>query len=304
MDKGKVSGYGKIYNLGHAALACLFETEVIVEEKIDGSQFSFKRVGDQVYCRSHRQQLVLDGPQKMFELGINTVIEIAPLLHDGWVYRGEYLKQPHHNTLFYERIPEKHIIIFDIDRGGQRFLTYDEKHTEADRIGLETVPLMYEGMITNVDEVLKLMENSSVLGNSRIEGLVFKNYARWGEDGKCLMGKHVSEEFKEVHKKSFREENPAQRDILYRLIKQYSVPARWLKVVQHLREDNKLTMSPQDIGPLLKELNHDIDAECRDEIKEELYKWARKDIMRGAAKGFPEWYKNWLMKRQFEEIYE
>ena len=36
--------YPKIYNLGNVALKNLLDGEVIVEEKVDGSQFSFQRL--------------------------------------------------------------------------------------------------------------------------------------------------------------------------------------------------------------------------------------------------------------------
>ena len=35
--------YPQIYNLGHKAIAGIFDDDVLIEEKIDGSQFSFGR---------------------------------------------------------------------------------------------------------------------------------------------------------------------------------------------------------------------------------------------------------------------
>ena len=37
----QISSYPKIYSLGHAAILDLLDGRVIVEEKVDGSQFSF-----------------------------------------------------------------------------------------------------------------------------------------------------------------------------------------------------------------------------------------------------------------------
>jgi len=44
----------------------LFDGEVTIEEKVDGSQFSFGLIDGELQCRSHNQQLVIDEPEKMF----------------------------------------------------------------------------------------------------------------------------------------------------------------------------------------------------------------------------------------------
>jgi len=296
-----VPSYGKVYSLGHAAIKALFDGVILAEEKIDGSQLSFMRVGDEVFIRSHRKQLVLDGPLGMFELAVKSVKDRAHWMQENWIYRGEFLNKPRHNHLCYDRVPEGNIIIWDVDtNGGQNYLSWTEKQKAADDIGLEVVPMLYEGEVKDLDQLMELMELPSGLGGSKIEGIVFKNYSRFCPDGKIMMGKHVSEQFKESQRITFRAENPTQGDILQRLIVQYRTPARWAKAVQHLKEDGVLTDSPKDIGPLLKELNKDIEEECREEIKEYLYKWARKEILRGAGKGLPEWYKEQLATKQFE----
>ena len=115
------------------------------------------------------------------------------------------------------------------------------------------------------------------------------------------MGKYVSEAFKEVHGGEWRENNPTNRDVIDRLILMYRTPARWAKAVQHLRDAGKLTDSPKDIGPLIKEVQVDVEAECADEIKEQLYRHAISHIRRAISGGLPEWYKQELMKSQFSE---
>lgn len=54
--------YPKVYALGHRALAELLLDEVLVEEKIDGSQFSFGRFGGDLKARSKGCQLNVDYP--------------------------------------------------------------------------------------------------------------------------------------------------------------------------------------------------------------------------------------------------
>jgi len=51
--------YPKVWNLGHPNIAMLFEEDVTVEEKIDGSQFSFGIFHGELKCRSRGQQLMV-----------------------------------------------------------------------------------------------------------------------------------------------------------------------------------------------------------------------------------------------------
>ena len=114
------------------------------------------------------------------------------------------------------------------------------------------------------------------------------------------MGKFVSEAFKEVHAAEWKKENPSSGDIIDNLIAQYRSPARWAKAVQHLREGGRMEDSPRDIGVLFKEVPTDIEAECAEDIKAALFAWAWPKVRRGASAGLAEWYKDVLLKRQFE----
>ena len=291
--------YPKLYNMGHAALANLFNGDVTIEEKIDGSQFSFGIFDGEIKVRSKGQELDVNHPEKMFKVAVGQVIERAHLLQNGWTYRGEYLQKPKHNTLAYDRTPRGNIIIFDISPAEEQYLPYEHKAHEAERIGLEVVP-QYHLPELNTDAFLDLLNNVSCLGGQKIEGFVVKNYSQFGPDKKALMGKYVSEAFKEVHKVTWKKDNPGQGDIIALLIETYKHPTRWNKAIQHLTESGKLTNSVKDIGFLIKEIGEDIKLEAEAEIKETLFKWAWANIQRGVIRGFPEWYKEKLLGEQFK----
>jgi hypothetical protein len=114
------------------------------------------------------------------------------------------------------------------------------------------------------------------------------------------MGKYVSEKFKELNRTDYKSRNPGHKDILELIVAELRNENRWQKAVQHLREKGTLEDSPRDIGGLMKEVQTDIEAECEELIKKRLYDWAKKDILRGACKGIPEWYKSQLMEKQFD----
>jgi hypothetical protein len=298
-----LNSYPSIYNLGHAAITDLLRGPVIVEEKVDGSQFSFGVINGELQCRSKGANLNIIAPEGMFVKGVNTAKELADRLTPGWTYRGEYLKSPKHNTLAYARTPVKHVILFDINTGLEQYLSPSEKLAEAMRLGLECVPAIYHGVVEDVGHFRDLLETTSVLGGQKIEGVVVKpaNYDLFGKDKKCLFGKFVSEAFKEAHSHEWSKSNPSPNDILGFLGTKYGVEGRWMKATQHLREAGKLEGSPRDIGGLLKEIPDDVLKECEDAIKAELFKWAWPHVRRAICRGVPEWYKNKLLEQQFNK---
>jgi hypothetical protein len=297
-------GYPSIYALGHRYITDLLLDPVLVEEKIDGSQFSFGVfTGDNgpfLRCRSKGCELNIIAPDNMFKRGVEVAQALQDKLHVGWTYRAEYLMKPKHNALAYDRIPKDHIIIFDINDGHESYLSYEQKAEEAARLGLEVVPKMYEGRIEDIQHFRSLLDTVSCLGGQKIEGVVIKNYSRFGLDKKVLLGKFVSEAFKEVHAREWKAANPTQNDIVQQLVESLKTPARWNKAIQHLREAGQLEDSPRDIGLLIKEIPADIEKEETDYIKQKLFDWAWPHIRRGVVGGMPEWYKELLLAKQFE----
>ena len=295
--------YPSIFAIGHKALAELLLDPVIVEEKVDGSQFSFGLFdhadGERVlHCRSKGAQLNIVAPEKMFAAGVSVVQNLP--LRVGWTYRAEYLKSPKHNALAYDRIPANHLMVFDINTGHEEYMPYQAKADECARLGLEIVPLVFEGIIENVEHFRSMIDRVSALGGQKVEGVVVKNYRRFGPDKKVLMGKFVSEAFKEVHAAEWKAANPSRSDIVERLIDTLRTPARWNKAVQHLRERGLIEDSPRDIGLLIKEAQADMEKECLELIAEKLVEWALPNIRRGVIRGLPEWYKDQLVGKQFE----
>jgi hypothetical protein len=308
---------GSIFNIGHPAIKSLFTVPVQLQEKVDGSFFAFgmfpseQLVGGEwvpdpehleLKIRSKGAMMPVQAPQAMFKPVTNAVVKRLELLKPGWQYRGETLCKPKHNALAYERVPKDNIILFDICTDEETYLGYDELKAEADRLDFECVPQLYTGMVKDAEQFRNLLNTTSILGGQLIEGVVIKPLTPlYGLDKKLLMGKFVSEAFREVHKKAWGESNPKSGDILQRLGDMYASQARWQKALQRLREADKIINAPQDIGLLMQEVAPDIKKECSEEIKEYLFKWAWPHIARMAIRDLPEWYKNLLLIQQFEK---
>lgn len=297
----KISAYPKVHNLGHKAVKDIFDGTVVVQEKLDGSQFSFVKVDNTVYYRSRRAVINPQQPPKLFQTAVERVEEVKDKLHDRWIYRGECFAKPKHNCLSYARVPANHVAIFDIDRGDQDYLSPDEVSTEAWRLGFESVPLFYVGKIKEYKELKEFLQRDSILGGVTVEGIVIKNYNSYGEDGKVLMAKCVNESFKEKHASEWKQANPGGKDIFRQLTDSLRTPARWTKARQHLKEAGMLKDSPEDIGLLMKEVIKDIREEESEWIKEYLFNWAWKRLHKGLVKGLAECYKEELAKSNFDQ---
>lgn len=294
-----INSYPSIYALGHNAIGDILDGNVVVEEKIDGSQFSFSVVNGELLCRSKGQQIVVGAEDNMFQRAVATAQELKPLLTEGWVYRCEYLQKPKHNTLAYERTPRRHLILFDVMIGEEEYLFPARKHEEAKRIGLEVVPLLYRGFVQSLDMVKELLHTPSILGG-KIEGVVIKNYHVFTKEKKIAIAKFVSDDFKEQHATEWKKSNPTQSDIVQRIIETYRHEGRWVKAVQHLRDNGDLKESLRDIAGLIREVPADVQKECEEEIKQILWSHFWPQIKRGITAGLPEWYKTVLASSAFE----
>jgi hypothetical protein len=293
--------YPKVWAIGHAAVSELFYDDVVVQEKVDGSQFSFGIFKGELKCRSKGQELNIDAPEKMFEKAVDYVKSIQQSLIDGYTYRCEYLQKPKHNVLAYDRVPKNNLVLFDVNHGEEAYYSLPGTlECVAEALGLECMPELFRGKISTAVDLEKYLDTMSFLGGKKIEGFVCKNYSRFGKDKKALMGKYVSENFKEKHKKDWKESNPDQNDIIRNIIGAYRTPARWDKAIIHLQERGLLTDSPRDIGLVIKEVPKDLIEECGDEIKDILFKWAFPQLIRGCNRGLAEYYKERLFKSQFE----
>ena len=300
----RLHGYPKVWNLGHKNIADLFKGPVVIQEKVDGSQFTFGVIDGELKCRSKRAEKFPGDGDKTFSGAMETAVLLFNdgKLVEGWQYRGEAMRSPKHNALEYGRAPDGNLILFDVDVGLEdRVADPDELCAIAGGLSLEVVPTLFVGEVVDLDGLKVLLDTESVLGGAKVEGIVIKNYGMWNQyDGKMLMGKLVSEDFREKHKDSWKKANLTKPDVIQLLRTRYCSERRWEKAVERLRDEGRLEDSPRDIGLLMKEVPQDVLTECADEIKEALFTVYWKDIGRGTVAGLPEWYKERLAESQFD----
>ncbi|GAH01159.1 unnamed protein product, partial [marine sediment metagenome] len=275
----KIKPFPKIFHVGDGMIPNLFKGEVEITEKIDGSQFAFGIDSDgQIVMRSKGQDLSEQAVPKMFEIAAAQVtgrlknmfeVMVEQECRDLYFYC-EYLEKPHHNTLTYSRVPKNNLYLFGVYSKGEWVSDYDMLYVWADDLDIERPNLLHTGEIADpVSEIEHLLHVDSILGNTKIEGVVVKNYNEPAFKGSYVlpisMGKYVSEKFKEKHNKEWKKTSGKGK--LELLIESFKTEARWEKAIQHLRDNDELENAPKDIGKLIKEIQRDLEDEEKEYAK-------------------------------------
>ena len=298
----EISSWPKIVNILDEKIRDIFGKEVIITEKIDGSQFGFGQIDNQPYCRSKNVVLNYEEkPDGMFTdaIEITSSFNLDMFLWvKSFVLYGEYLNKPKHNVLCYDKIPKNHLVLF----GGIMDTIWRTKYMErrtleyfASELGVDIVPILYQGILENIEMLDKLLDTESYLGGPKIEGLVIECRDYVPERMPWMpfaIAKYVSEVFREKHNKNWKDD---KKSLDFVLEKCYVSEARFEKAYQHLRDAELIENSVTDIGALIKEVQLDFVAEEADEIKimimDFYLKKHMKKLIKQVSQGVPDWYK-------------
>ena len=294
-----LQSYPKIKQLGSTSVRDVTKGCIVVEEKVDGSQFSFGSFDGKLFCRSKGRIIEdLETPDKLFMGAIATARDLFTkgFLEDGWTYRGEALHKEKHNVLTYGRVPHGNLILFDVETP-QGYLSPTMKRGVAESFGLECVPCYFDGHLGDEDSMdfQQFLQKESVLGAVPVEGVVVKNYAVLDREGKPKMAKVVSKDFKEKHGKEWK--TSVTKDEVAALALRYKTEARWEKAYQHLRDEGKLTGEMRDVPLLLEEIVRDIVEEEAQDIGQALFKMHQKRMQKIWVSGAPQWLKKKLAEQ-------
>jgi len=212
------------------------EGTVLIQEKLDGANFRFKRDGDELVFGSRRTEG--EGMNKdQFEDPIEFVrerVDEAGLLYveemfgQPVVYFGEAM-MPH--TLSYEWADTPGLVGFDV------WLTEDEEFAEPrqakkafGKIDVPFAPILDVIEASEWDEY-DFEVPQSAYGDVQAEGVVFKN-----PDTETY-GKYVREDFKEKNKQKFGASSKKELSDTQLLAEEYVPPARVRSVAHKLVDE-------------------------------------------------------------------
>lgn len=282
-------------------------TELVVEEKVDGSQFSFGFIANQygahmMSFKSKNVDIPYASTDSMFSHAVRYLYSkaVSTIVPKNVVFRCEFLSSKKHNKLTYDRIPNGYLVMF----GAEDLVTGKSVNREvwsliARELGIEVVREF--GRINtagkSVEDVIKEasvhLGKQSMLGGSMIEGVVLKRTSNYIVDqgGIPIYVKIVGDEFREIARvPSRRLRNISPSEVVQKLVDMVEKDAIFSKAVQHLLEEGKIAGNNSDIGPLIKEVQKDIAIEMEAPAKEVLWEWAKEQVIRGCVSGFAKWY--------------
>lgn len=232
---GLMHKYEKIFHLGHRLNQGILGAGMLyITEKIDGTNFRFRRKGDEIVYGSHATELgnfelvpskrcqkcirhkVAECHHTFFFIAkwIEENIDVEDL-EPGFVYFGEGgLK----HTLTYENLPP--FVGIDIwveaeklpfkRRGvlpsAGRYMTWDVAAKMFEKIGIPAVLVIWRGRAVEwvgKQPNLAALISKSYYGEVIAEGIVLKNYDSVDSRGKQLFAKIKREEFQERAKATF-----------------------------------------------------------------------------------------------------
>jgi len=299
--------YPHVRHVADPTVEGIYEGEIEVEEKVDGSQFRIHLdTAGAIHFGSHRLDFPSFQNNGMFQKAVDICIKNLEKVigvarkYDMYIFT-EFVGKKKQNTLTYDKTPDSFLIVFDV-LADQRWYNREDKEQIARIFGFDCIPRLWleDGKRLSAFVIDELLKNQSYLGGTQIEGIVVKNYGKffdptkyqWNE-GNFLIGKYVRQEFQEMNQK----EHAGEHASIDKLRGRYNTSARWDKAIQKLTEEGKLVHNMKDLALIIPEVKADIKEECEEDIKTELYKLYGRQVIGSGVKGLPEYYNKKLLEK-------
>lgn len=261
-----VTRFGKTSTLE----AIMDAEEISITEKIDGANASF--VADEtnsigVSCYSRNNPLSQENTLSGFYNWVNdNIVPIKDNLIKNYRYYGEWLIK---HKVAYKDECYRNFYLFSIwDEDKEEYLSEDIVRKEAERLGLNTAPLLYQGKFISIDHIMSFVGKSDMtLNKDTGEGVVVKNINYKDKYGKQLFVKFISQQFSEVAKQKPHNVNTELIESgqkIAAIVTKNRIEKMLLKLVDEQIIDTDYTL--EDMGEIIKIMNKAI---YDDVIKEE-----------------------------------
>lgn len=247
---------------------------ITITEKIDGANASIAVENGELVAFSRRQQLHEGNTLQGFLDFVKTrdVKLFTDVLGDRYIIFGEWLVK---HTIKYPNEFMRQFYVFDVwDTQTGMYVPWFLTKAMAARLGLNTVPLFFDGAFTSWEDVYALVGKTHMGAEPSGEGVVIKSQDRLDNkfSGTPAYVKIVAKEFSEVHQSKPQREidlaKVAARQAAEELAKTIVTPRRIEKQVQKFIENGII---PEDwdeksLGILAKHLPRAVYNDC---VKEE-----------------------------------
>lgn len=267
--------YSKVVRHGKSSTHLTLDgnPEIVVMEKLDGANASFKLENGQLKCFSRNTELNDHETLRGFYNWVQENVDPKRILTE-YIYFGEWLVR--HKLDYGEN--EKQFYLFDIfDKRSEEYLPINVIKMEAERLGLNIAPIFYEGEFQSLDHI------NSFVGKSQLgeigEGVVVKNYNYKDKFGDQVFTKIVSDEFAEKAKTK-KQKLPQQVNELDDFFDTYLTKARVEKILHKLVDEDIIEedFDVTDMGTILRNSGSRIIEDILEEELDSLIKIVKKKI--------------------------
>lgn len=240
----------------------LGDAKIVIQEKLDGANASFKVDNGKVLAFSRNTQLDESNNLRGFYEWTQT-LDPDELL-DGVIYFGEWLVK--HKLDYGENM--KQFYLFDIfNTHTEEYVSFSMVEDESKRLDLNLVPVFYIGDTLPFEEIEKYAGQSK-LGNVG-EGIVVKNYDFKNKFNSQVFTKIVTKDFQEKNGNNKPKEAKGIKDSLDQYLDTYMTKPRVEKIIHKMVDEQILNedYAIEDMGVILKNAGSRV---FDDLVKEEL----------------------------------
>lgn len=286
--------YIDIVRLGHKTTVGVLNVgdNIVIQEKLDGANASFKVEDGQVVAFSRNTKLSQENNLRGFYEWTQT-LDPEKLL-SGVIYYGEWLVK--HKLDYGSNMNQ--FYLFDIyNEFTNEYVNFSMVRDESDRLNLNLIPLFYEGEYKSFEH-LQSFVGKSVLGNEG-EGVVVKNVDYIDNYGHQCFVKLVSDSFREVQKQK-APKDPNFQSVEMTFVNECVTNARVEKLLYKLVDEGLLDeqFGIEDMGLILKHLGNRVYEDIMKEESDSLDTYEEKDIRKCIGKKLPLTVKEIIMNKQ------
>jgi hypothetical protein len=253
---GEIKKYTDIVRLGHKMTVGVLSPgdHITITEKLDGANSSFVPIEFGVDCFSRNIQVTPDNTLRGYYGWIQeNIVSIKEKLNPKYRYFGEWLI-PH--KIVYKPEYYNNFYLFNVyDEELGKYLSDNIMRSEAARLGIKTVPLIYEGEYISFEHLMSFVGQSEMAVDYG-EGVVVKNVDYKDRYGHQVFVKLVHEDFAEIQKQK-KPKDPSVITQEQVFVNTYLVEARVDKMLHKLVDEDILdeNFGIEDMGTILKNLN-------------------------------------------------
>lgn len=287
--------YMSVVRMGHKTTGNVLQPgdPIIIQEKLDGANGSFKLEEGKVVTFSRNERLTEQNNLQGFYEWTKTLD--ADLLRSDVVYFGEWLTK---HKINYGDLTKQFFLfdLYDIEK--EKYMHVTEVKKEAERLGLRLIPIFYEGEYQSLEH-LESFIGQTALGVKKGEGIVVKNVDYQDVYGKQLFVKLVIDAFKEVQRIK-KPKDPNFQSAEIEAVKSVLTTARVEKWIYKLIDEGSLQadVSLQDMGLILKQLTPRIVEDIVQEEGEQIASFDLKEIRKVMGKQLPALVKEVIEARE------